>query len=108
MGDGHHGWTAADVLNFVRMLLVRETDGGLVLLSLLPQQWRGGRIAVCQAPTHHGLLSYEVTWQGDRPVLRWQRHGEPGIRLSAPGLDPAWSTTEPAGVANSLRSFVRR
>lgn len=24
MGDGHHGWTAADLLSFVRMVLVRE------------------------------------------------------------------------------------
>ncbi|MGH8904123.1 MAG: hypothetical protein ACRDYA_21190 [Egibacteraceae bacterium] len=106
MGDGHHGWTAADVLSFVRMLLVRETSDGLALLSVLPHEWHGGRIAVRQAPTHHGLLSYEVTWDNDRPLLRWQLHGQTRVRLTAPGLDSTWSTTEPAGVTSNLRNSV--
>src|SRR5438270_5677328 len=41
MGDGHHGWAAADFLSLVRNLLVREVSGGLALVSLLPEEWRG-------------------------------------------------------------------
>src|SRR5205807_9858362 len=39
MGDGHHGWAAADFLSFVRALLVRATADGLALRSLLPEPW---------------------------------------------------------------------
>jgi len=41
-------------------------------------------------------------------MLRWQLRGRAQARLTAPGLDPAWSTTEPVGVANTLRNSVRR
>jgi len=30
MGDGHHGWAAADLLTFVRNLLVREVAGQVI------------------------------------------------------------------------------
>jgi hypothetical protein len=103
MGDGHHGWAAADVLTFVRQLLVREgDDGGLVLCSLLPDGWAGQALEVHDAPTHAGRLSYGVRWHGDRPALLWELHPHPGegeVRLTAPGLDPAWSSTAPQGEA---------
>jgi hypothetical protein len=106
MGDGHHGWMAADLLNFVRLMLVRETtDGDLALLSVLPDHWRGRRLAVHNAPTHRGLLSYELDWDGDRPVLRWKLEG-PGARLTAPGLDPAWSSGVASGDVR-LRAATR-
>ncbi len=97
MGDGHHGWAAADFLSFVRNLLVREgRDGSILLLGLLPDEWFGERVAVRDAPTHRGLVSYTLTWDEDRPVLAWEA-AEPGVTLRAPGLDPAWSTTEQRG-----------
>ncbi|MBV8692398.1 MAG: hypothetical protein JOY57_12110 [Actinobacteria bacterium] len=101
MGDGHHGWAAADFLSFVRSMLVRETrDGGLALCTMLPDDWTGQNFAVHDAPTHYGRVSYAVRWHGDRPALLWELEGRPGggpVRLTAPGLDPAWSTTEPRG-----------
>jgi hypothetical protein len=104
MGDGHHGWAAADMLSFVRRMLVREVDGGLALCTMLPDEWAGQPIEVHDAPTHHGLLSFAVRWHGERPALLWelvpradQQAGS--IRITAPGLDPAWSTTEMAGDA---------
>ena len=98
MGDGHHGWMAADLLNFVRMVLLRETPAGLALLSVLPPEWRGQRVTVTAAPTHHGLFSYELDWDGDRPVLRWQADRD-GVVVTAPGLDPTWRAGERAGEA---------
>ena len=41
MGDGHHGWAAAELLTFVRDLLVREVAGGVALASLVPDAWYG-------------------------------------------------------------------
>jgi hypothetical protein len=97
MGDGHHGWAAADFLSFVRNLLVREgRDGSVLLLGLLPDAWFGERVAVRDAPTHRGLVSYTLEWEDDRPVLRWTC-AEAGVTLRAPGLDPAWSSTEQRG-----------
>jgi hypothetical protein len=103
MGDGHHGWAAAELLNFVRNLLVRETpDGGLALCSMVPDAWLGGGIEVHDAPTHHGLLSFAVRWHGDRPALLWELVPHPGVgtvRITAPGLDPEWSSDELRGDA---------
>ncbi len=120
MGDGHHGWAAAELLTFVRDLLVREVgpqrsgagartgeggeggQGGLALASLVPDGWYGQGWEVHDAPTAHGRLSYAVRWHGDRVALLWEMVPHPGadpVRLTAPGLDPTWSTTERQGEA---------
>ncbi|MER3452690.1 MAG: hypothetical protein C4344_03175, partial [Acidimicrobiia bacterium] len=57
MGDGHHGWAAAEFCSFVRYMLVREVDDGLALCSMLPDAWFGQGLEVHDAPTHHGTLS---------------------------------------------------
>jgi hypothetical protein len=108
MGDGHHGWAAAELLSFVRDLLVREDDApaapgpGLVLSSLVPAGWYGQGWEVHDAPTAHGHLSYAVRWHGDRVALLWEVEPHAGVgpvRLTAPGLDPTWATTERRGEA---------
>jgi hypothetical protein len=91
MGDGHHGWAAADVLNFVRCVLLREQrDGSVALLGIVPPTWLGEPIVVRHAPTHHGHLSYEVRWDGDLPIVSWEWETGEGAVLRAPGLDPSW------------------
>ena len=104
MGDGHHGWAAADFLSFVRNLLVRELDAepALALCSMLPESWLGHGVELHDAPTHFGRLSYAVRWHGERPALLWELEAHPGIdrvRLTAPGLDASWSTNEARGEA---------
>ena len=99
MGDGHHGWAAADFLSFLRNLLVQDgRDGSTAVLGILPDEWVGERLAVRDAPTHRGLLSYELTWDGEHPTLRWEFE-RPGGELRAPGLDPTWRSTEQRGEA---------
>ncbi|HEX4539891.1 MAG TPA: hypothetical protein VH112_06560 [Acidimicrobiales bacterium] len=100
MGDGHHGWATADFLSFVRELLVRETADGLALCTMLPEEWCGRPLAVHGAPTHRGSLSFQLGWEAGRAVLRWELQAHPGagsVRLTAPGLDPSWSSVEPRG-----------
>jgi hypothetical protein len=116
MGDGHHGWAAADFLSLVRNLLVREVEGGLALLSMLPDEWVGQSLEVHDAPTHHGRLSFAVRWHGERPALLWELEPHAGVErvtLRTPGLDPSWSTGDRRGEAllsavpgaSELRSF---
>jgi hypothetical protein len=103
MGDGQHGWAAADFLTFVRNLLVREGAGGsLHLCSMLPDDWLGHEIELHDAPTHAGRCSFAVRWHGDRPALLWDLEpwdSSTPTRLRAPGLDPTWSSDEPRGEA---------
>jgi hypothetical protein len=102
MGDGHHGWAAAEFLTFVRDLLVREIPGGVALASLVPDRWYGQGWEVHDVPTAAGHVSYAVRWHGDRAALLWEVGPHPGVgtvRLTAPGFDPSWSTYERRGEA---------
>ena len=102
MGDGHHGWAAADFLSFVRTMLVRETSTGLALLSMVPDRWTGQGIEVHDAPTRFGTISFALRWHGTRPALLWElepHDPDRAVVLTCPGLDPAWRTTEARGEA---------
>jgi hypothetical protein len=103
-GDGHDLPTVAAVLTFVRRTLVDERPDGLALSTLVPDDWLGQGWEVHGAPTRFGRLGYAVRWHGDRPALLWDLQGPEGgagsgVRLTAPGLDPSWSTTERRGEA---------
>jgi len=57
---------------------------------------------VHDVPTHAGRLSYAVRWHGERPALLWELspHEATTItRITAPGLDPSWSSEDLAGEA---------
>jgi hypothetical protein len=102
MGDGHHGWAAAEFLALVRDLLVCDIAGGVALASLVPDGWYGRGWEVHDAPTAVGRVSYAVRWHGDRAALLWEVTPHPGVadvRLTAPGLDASWSTSARHGEA---------
>ncbi|CAN5134688.1 hypothetical protein BH20ACT3_BH20ACT3_06860 [soil metagenome] len=99
---GHDLVAAAALITAVRSMLVSERPDGLALLPVHPDTWYGGGVEVHDAPTAFGSISYAVRWHGTRPALLWDlvAHPEVGeVRLRAPGLDPAWSTTEARGDA---------
>jgi hypothetical protein len=98
-GAGHDLAASAELVRLVRRLLVCEEEGGLVLLPVLPGGWRGQGLEVHELPTAAGTLSYAVRWHGPRPALLWEVDGDGPLRLRAPGLDPAWSSTERRGDA---------
>ncbi|MEO8289230.1 MAG: hypothetical protein ABI670_22715 [Chloroflexota bacterium] len=64
-GDGHHGWASAEWLLLVRALLLREDDDRLTLTPALPREWLNtpGSLAVENAPTRFGPLSYKIMWE---------------------------------------------
>ena len=90
------GIAAAELLADVRTLVAREPSDGVVeLLPSWPTAWSGNDLDVRDVPTRRGLVSCSVRWHGDRPALLWDVPA--GVEVRAPGLDPAWSSREPAG-----------
>jgi hypothetical protein len=81
----------------IRDRLVRETDGGVAVCSVVPDEWLGQGIEVHDAPTRFGPVSFAVRWHGDRPALLWDVPD--GVRITAPGLDATWSSDGPQGDA---------
>lgn len=99
---GHDLAASAALIGAVRSHLVVEQADGLALLPDHPDAWYGGGVEVHDLPTEWGRVSYGIRWHGIRPALLWDfvPHGGVGpVRLTVPGLDPTWSTTEPRGDA---------
>jgi hypothetical protein len=108
-GDGHHGGAVSGFLSLVRQAVLREVQrrpGELALLTVFPPDWAGLPVEVHDAPTHAGKVSYAIRWHGERPAVLWECE-RAGARLTIPGLDPGWSTTERSGEA-LLRPFRGR
>ncbi len=89
-------------------LVVDRGVGEIDVVVQLPDDWRGRSLDVRDAPTRSGLVSYSVRWHGEHPALLWEvREARGPVVLRAPGLDPAWSTTEHSGEVLLHRSVSR-
>jgi hypothetical protein len=91
MGDGDHGWAAAEFLNLIRDLLVREERGQLLLLSAAPESWfrEGAILGVTGAPTLHGEVTFQAEVSAQGLTVTWNvhrlPHQDPGeLRLCLP------------------------
>lgn len=64
MGDGHHGWAAAEFLSSVRNALLFEEDDHLVLTPALPDDWvvETFSIRVENAATYFGKVGYTIAF----------------------------------------------
>ncbi len=67
MGDGHHGWAAADFVLAVRDALLFEEDDHLVITPVLPEDWTAENnvIKVEGAASYFGDVSYTIAF-GER------------------------------------------
>ncbi|HUP74892.1 MAG TPA: hypothetical protein VM282_17745 [Acidimicrobiales bacterium] len=106
-GLGDDPLVCARFVEAVRDLAVIEdvAGGGLRLLPLLPDGWRGQSIDVAHVPTFAGMLSYSVRWHGQNAALLWELDStfEGEVRLCAPGLSREWSKTARSGEALIVR-----
>ncbi|MFZ9886999.1 MAG: hypothetical protein ACO3JL_05795 [Myxococcota bacterium] len=91
MGDGHHGWAAAELCLFVRAALVQEQGSTLCLTPGFPLAWREG-VGVRQLPTYFGEVTFAV--QPD----------EGGLRLL---FDPRWRGAGPSSLHWCLPAEIR-
>jgi hypothetical protein len=103
-GDGNSPAAAAAFVELVLDLLVHESfDGhGLVLCPVWPESWLGAGVEAHGVRTTLGVVSFAIRWHGDRPALLWEvepHQGVEAVRLTIPGLDPTWSSTELRGEA---------
>lgn len=80
--------------------LVRSGTDWVALAPEVPTSWLGQNFEAHGLHTPRGVVSYAVRWHGDRPALLWEVAGAAAqIAVSAPGLDPTWSSTEASGEA---------
>lgn len=86
IGDGQHGWAAAEWALWIRAAFVREEDDALVIGSGLLPEWLEpreplffgptatpwGTVSVTIRPTEEGAWSTEVQgqWRGEAPEIR--------------------------------------
>ncbi len=87
--------SCGDVLGETRAALVREQGRTVEILPGFRIAWLGEQLAAHDVPLRRGLCSFAVRWHGARPALLWDV--PPGSTVSAPELDPAWSSDEPVG-----------
>ena len=103
MPDGARWDAPASVAGLVsrvwRMLAHATAGGELALCTAVPAEWEGQGWQVNGAPTELGVVSFAVRWHGMRPALLWECTGDGPVRIVAPGLDPAWSSTARSGEA---------
>jgi hypothetical protein len=81
MGDGHHGWAAADFVLAVRNALLLEEEKHLVITPLMPQDWvaENNVIKAEGAATYFGNVNFTVAF-GERTatlVVRGDWRTEP-------------------------------
>ena len=91
MGDGQHGWAAAEWVMIMRNLFVREEGEDLILGSGLFPEWleSGDRLFFGPTPTPHGPVSLEIRQEGPDRVLRFEAHWrgkQPDCRVNIPGF----------------------
>jgi len=91
MGDGQHGWAAAEWLMMVRNMFVREETDRLVLASGIPGRWlKPGRpLRFGPTATPAGAVTVEIEPRDDDVRVSWQGEwfGEPPqieVRLPVP------------------------
>lgn len=94
MGDGQHGWAAAEWVLMIRNMFVREEGEGLILGSGLSPEWLKGNTTIRfgPTPTPHGPLSLEISGKNGRRVLQvlgsW-RENLPVMDVQVPGFHKA-------------------
>ena len=71
MGDGHHGWAAAEIILFLRSCMVKEDNGVLSLFKgnngRLVQ--KGKNVKLENVPTTFGEISCSLSFTGDASAV---------------------------------------
>ncbi|MFO7871457.1 MAG: hypothetical protein R6V03_08510 [Kiritimatiellia bacterium] len=87
MGDGQHGWAAAEWVLMMRALFVREEEGKLVIGSGLFPEWleSGEVLRFGPTPTPYGPVTVRVDTSREKPEVKVEgewRHEKPRIEIA--------------------------
>ncbi|MFO7717811.1 MAG: hypothetical protein R6Y91_04515, partial [Desulfohalobium sp.] len=103
MGDGHHGWAAAEWVMMLRNMFVREEEDELILGSGIFPEWfeAGEPLGFGPTLTPYGQIQVRFvpaheTWQVHIEA-RWHVEKPPHLTIRAPGFQPCnvTDTTQP-------------
>ncbi len=105
-----HGWFSAEYVALLRNLLVREADARTIrLMSATPTTWLrpGQTIAVRNARTLRGPVSFRIETTDGGATLSWSSKLTPGTRLVFTVPSGARSTSAP-GLSADRKTIVLR
>ncbi len=91
MGDGQHGWAAAEWVMMIRNMFVREEGNGLILFSGVFPEWimYGQEVSFGPAPTPYGEVSLALFRENGKDFAwidgQW-RGDVPDITIAMPGF----------------------
>ncbi|MEX1049591.1 MAG: hypothetical protein WED15_08690 [Akkermansiaceae bacterium] len=89
MGDGQHGWAAAEWIMMIRNCFVREEGSGLVIGSGILPEWTAGGALVSFGPTLTAWGPVSVSIDHKQLTLEKQFKGSaPAIQVMVPGFVP--------------------
>ena len=109
MGDGQHGWAAAEYLMMIRSLFVREETGRLIIGQGIFPEWidSGGSLLFGPTATSWGTVSVRIEKAADgaRVYLEASWLGEPPqIDIRLPGFVPeTGGTADGEGLCAEVR-----
>lgn len=109
MGDGHHGWAAAEIVLFLRDCMVREVGNGLLLFGGRNNRLveRGRETRVENAPTDFGPVSVSVQFETDHRCVvefgnKFFAENRPGfIDLELPFIPRRLASSPPRAIIRS-------
>ena len=79
---------SARFLQAVRDTLLNEQGNEIDLFPGFPSEWLGRSVAVHNAVSNSGPVSFALRWHGGRPALLWDAPAATTLRASR--LDPTW------------------
>ncbi len=107
MGDGHHGWAAAEIVLFLRDAVMQEAGNSLQLFggsaARLLRKERSMRVG--NAPTSYGTLSVTVDFESSRLCrIKLVENFTPGNRPESVDFHIPWKVTKvsPSNPSNLL------
>jgi len=73
MGDGDHGWAAADVFHLKKRMLTDSHHGQIILGAGVDSAWiEQGKIAVADAPTLFGNVNWSLQKNNETLEISWK------------------------------------
>lgn len=87
MGDGDHGWAAAEFCNVLRQIVISEQNSELILFAGVPSEWlqSGCVTSIHSAPTFFGRITASLEADARGVTARWNLEpwiGEENCQIS--------------------------